>query len=253
MLDTKIEDNIMVVTFTNGKTNSITKKSLDDLKEAVVKANQDKSIKGIILTGQERFFSSGFDLYTFMGFEKLSDAVDFISYADEVFLELFLSSKPVVCAINGHAAAGGLILAMASDYRIVVNHPKIKLGMSEIKIGVPLSVAQSAIMRFGLDSDKKFRDVMYFGDMVDVPTALRKEIVDEVVEADELIGRAKSIISTWFDTPGRPFSRIKEELKKDTADRIKKRMSETDWHHTLNCFFNPQVKEALAFVQSRME
>ncbi|MBF0232986.1 MAG: enoyl-CoA hydratase/isomerase family protein [Desulfamplus sp.] len=253
MLETKIEDQIMIATLTNGKTNSITRQTLDHLRECVAKANQDENIKGIILTGQNRFFSSGFDLHTFMGFKTLEEAVEFLGYADEVFLELFLCSKPVVCAMNGHAAAGGLILGMASDYRIIVNHPKIKVGMSEIKIGVPLSVAQSAIMRFGLDSDKKFRDVMYFGEMVDVTKALEKEIVDEVVEASELITRAKAIVSLWIDTPGRPFSRIKEELKKETGEHIKTRMAQKDWHYALKCFSNKQVLDTLAFVQSTME
>ncbi|MBF0302823.1 MAG: enoyl-CoA hydratase/isomerase family protein [Desulfamplus sp.] len=253
MLETRIEDNIMVATLTHGKTNSITRETLDNLKECVARANQDETIKGIILTGQNRFFSSGFDLYTFMGFQKLEEAVEFLGYADQVFLDLFLCSKPVICAMNGHAAAGGLILAMASDYRIIVNHPKIKVGMSEIKIGIPLSVAQSAIMRFGLDSDKKFRDVMYFGEMVDVTKALQKEIVDEAVGANELIARAKSVVSMWIDTPGRPFSRMKEELKKEAGDYIRKRMGETDWHYGLNCFFNKQVTDTLAFVQAGME
>lgn len=253
MLETKIEDQIMIVTLTHGKTNSITRQTLEKLKGSVAETNQNEDIKGIILTGQNRFFSSGFDLYTFMGFQNLEEAVDFISYADEVFLDLFLCSKPVVCAMNGHSAAGGLILAMASDYRIVVNHPKIKIGMSEIRIGVPLSCAQSAIMRFGLDSDKKFRDVMFFGEMVDVTRALEKEIVDEAVEAGELIARAKAIVSMWIDTPGRPFCRMKEELKKETGDNIRRRMAQKDWHYGLNCFFNQQVKERLAFVQSGME
>ena len=253
MLETRIEDNIMVATLTHGKTNSITRETLDNLKECVARTNQDQTIKGIILTGQNRFFSSGFDLHTFMGFKNIEEAIKFLGYADQVFLDLFLCLKPVVCAMNGHSAAGGLILAMASDYRIIVNHPKIKVGMSEIKIGVPLSVAQSAIMRFGLDSDKKFRDVMYFGEMIDVTKALQKEIVDEVVEANELVSQAKAIISLWIDTPGRPFSRIKEELKKEVGDNIKKRMAEKDWHYALNCFFNKQVKDTLAFVQSGME
>ncbi len=253
MLKTKLDDQIMIATLCNGKTNSITKETLDQFKECVQKVNQDESIKGLIITGQNRFFSSGFDLHTFMNFENLEKAIEFLTYADEVFLDLFLCSKPVVSAMNGHSAAGGLILAMASDYRIITNHPKIKVGMSEIKIGVPLSVAQSAIMRFGLDSDKKFRDVMYFGEMIDVTTALKKEIVDEVVEAEELINKAKSIVTSWIDTPGRPFSRLKEELKIETGRKIRKRMAESDWHYALNCFFNKQVTDTLAFVQSTME
>ena len=253
MLATELQDHIIIATLTHGNTNSITEKTLDDMKACVEKVNQDESIKGIVLTGQNRFFSSGFDLYTFMGFKARKEAVEFMGYADEVLLELFMCSKPVVCAMNGHAAAGGLILAMASDYRIITDHPKIKLGMSEIRLGVPLSVAQSAVMRFGLDSDKRFRDVMYFGEMMDVTTALKREIVDETVKADALIKRAKEIVCRWIDTPARPFCRLKAELKKQTGDNIKKRLKDTDWHDSLNCFFDKQVKDTLAFVQASME
>lgn len=139
MLETRIENQTLLATLVNGKTNSITRGTLDKLKSAVDKVKTDETIKGLVLTGSGRFFSSGFDLNTFLGFTSLDQAVAFITYADEVLLDLFLCPKPVVCAMNGHAAAGGLIFAMASDYRIITDHPKIKVGMSEIKIGVPLS------------------------------------------------------------------------------------------------------------------
>lgn len=253
MLETRVDDQIMIAALSHGPTNSITKKTLDDMKACVETVNQDETIKGIVLTGQNRFFSSGFDLYTFMGFEAREDAQAFMKYADEVFLDLFLCSKPVVCAMNGHAAAGGLIIAMASDYRIITDHPKIKVGMSEIHIGVPLSVGQSAIMRFGLDSDKRFRDVMYFGEMMDVTTALQREIVDETVKAEELMERAKTLVCQWIDTPARPFCRLKAELKKVTGDHIRKRLKETDWHNSLECFFDNNVKKTLSLVQAGME
>ena len=179
--------------------------------------------------------------------------MDFLSYADEVLLDLFLCSKPVICAMNGHAAAAGLIMAMASDYRLIVDHPKIKVGMSEIKLGVALPVGMTAIMRFGLDSDKRYRDVMYFGEMMDVATAHQKEIVDELVQPENLIDRAKALVSLWIDTPGRPFCKIKEELRRETGAHIRRRLADTDWHPFMDCFFNKQVKETLAFVQSTME
>jgi enoyl-CoA hydratase/carnithine racemase len=142
---------------------------------------------------------------------------------------------------------------MASDYRIITDHPKIKVGMSEVKIGVPLSTAQSAVMRFGLDSDKRFRDVMYFGEMIDVYTALEREMVDQVVDADKLIDTAKSMVTLWIDTPARPFCGLKKELRHATGEQIRKRLTETDWHPGLNCFFKKEVRDTLAFVQSTME
>lgn len=253
MLETRLEDQILIATLTNGKTNSITRETLEKLQAAVEQVTTDDAIKGLVLTGNGRFFSSGFDLYTFMGFEELGQAVEFLTYADQVLLDLFLCPKPVICAMNGHSAAGGLILAMASDYRIITDHPKIKVGMSEIKIGVPLSTAQSAVMRFGLDSDKKFRDVMYFGEMIDVRTALEREMVDQVVDADKLIDTAKFMVSLWIDTPARPFCGLKKELRHATGEQIRKRLKETDWHQGLTCFFQKEVRDTLAFVQSTME
>ncbi len=253
MLETRLDDQILIATLTNGKTNSITRETLDLLKAAVDQVTTDESIKGLVLTGNGRFFSSGFDLHTFMGFDDLDQAVEFLTYADQVLLELFLCPKPVICAMNGHSAAGGLILAMASDYRIITDHPKIKVGMSEVKIGVPLSTAQSAVMRFGLDSDKKFRDVMYFGEMIDVTTALEREIVDQVVDGDKLIDTAKFMVSLWIDTPARPFIGLKKELRQATGEHIKNRLKDTDWHQGLTCFFKKEVRDTLAFVQSTME
>lgn len=253
MLETRIEDQTLIATLVKDKTNAITRETLDKLKVAVDQVKTDKTIKGLILTGSGRFFSSGFDLHTFLGFETLDQAVEFITYADAVLLDLFLCPKPVVCAMNGHAAAGGLILAMASDYRIITDHPKIKVGMSEIKIGVPLSPAQSAVMRFGLDSDKRFRNVMYFGEMIDVKTALEREMVDQVVPADKLIKTAKDIVSLWIDTPARPFCRLKEELRMETGEHIRARLANSDWHHALDCFSKKEVRDTLAFVQSTME
>ena len=253
MLESRLDDQIMIITLNHGKTNSVNKETLDQLKACVQETNEDETIKGIVLTGQDRFFSSGFDLYTFMGFQNREEAVEFLSYADEVLLDLFLCSKPVICAMNGHAAAAGLIMAMASDYRLIVDHPKIKVGMSEIKLGVALPVGMTAIMRFGLDSDKKYRDVMYFGEMMDVATAHQKEIVDELLPPEALIDRAKALVSLWIDTPGRPFCKIKEELRRETGNHIRQRLADTDWHPLMDCFFDKQVKETLAFVQSTME
>ena len=184
MLKEKTEDHIVIATFEDGKTNSIDLETLRKLKEIVKSVNQDDALKGIVLTGSGKLFSSGFDLPMFLSFKNVDAVVDFISEEEEILIEFFMCKKPVIAALNGHTVAGGLVFSMAADYRIVKNHPKIKIGMSEIKIGLPLSIAQSEIMRFGLDSDKKFRDVMYFGKIMDVNEAKALEIVDEIVEID---------------------------------------------------------------------
>jgi enoyl-CoA hydratase/carnithine racemase len=254
MLKKETQDGIVIARLNDKMTNAITLETLKQIKEIVAEVNERDELKGIILTGEGRFFSSGFSLPMFMGFETSEEVISFFTEQEEILMSFFTCKKPVVSAINGHCAAMGMILAMASDYRIVKNHPKIKLGMSEIKIGLGLSIAQSGIMRFGLDSDKRFRDVMYFGDMVDVTRAKEMEIVDEVVEAENLISRAKEIISLWIDTPNRPFVQIKQSLKADAAEQINRSLKEKNWQDTMaQTLLSQDVKATLAFVQAAME
>jgi enoyl-CoA hydratase/carnithine racemase len=253
MLEEAIVDDIRIITFANGKTNPINRDILIRLKQIVEEVNASPIAKGIILTGAGRFFSSGFDLPIFINFKEQKEANEFFDMEEDALLTLFTCAKPVVSAMNGHCAAAGLIYSMAADYRIVKDHPKIKIGMSEIKIGLPLSIAQHEVMRFGFDSDLKFRDVMFFGEMFDVYRAKELRLVDEVVAEDQLMARAMQIIKLWIDTPNRPFIRMKQLLRMDAAARIRKKLKEENWYAGLTCFFDDNVRQTLQFVQAGMQ
>jgi enoyl-CoA hydratase/carnithine racemase len=253
MLEEAIVDDIRIITFANGKTNPINRDILIRLKQIVEEVNASPIAKGIILTGAGRFFSSGFDLPIFINFKEQKEANEFFDMEEDALLTLFTCAKPVVSAMNGHCAAAGLIYSMAADYRIVKDHPKIKIGMSEIKIGLPLSIAQHEVMRFGFDSDLKFRDVMFFGEMFDVYRAKELRLVDEVVAEDQLMARAMQIIKLWIDTPNRPFIRMKQLLRMDSAARIRKKLKEENWYAGLTCFFDDNVRQTLQFVQAGMQ
>ncbi len=253
MIKKDIDDQIVIATFDDGKTNSFTIEMLRQLRDIIREVNTRDDLKGLILTGSGRFFSSGFNLPMFLGFKDIDEVVEFFNEEEEILLELFTCSKPVVSAMNGHSVAGGLIFSMASDYRIINNHPKIKVGMSEIKIGLALSICQAEIMRFGLNSDRCFRDVMFFGKMVDVTRAKEMGLVDEVVDEEALLTRAKQIVSLWIDTPGKPFIPIKESLKKHVAHNIKTALKEENWQEKMKNFFNKDVRKTLEFVQAGME
>ncbi len=253
MIETALQDDIQIITLKNGKTNPITRQGLEQLAEIIRETDENPLPKGIILTGEGRFLSSGFDLPIFLNFKDQAEAVAFFDFEERVLTALFACKKPVIAAINGHAAAGGLIYSMAADYRIVKGHPKIKIGMSEIKIGLPLTIAQHEVMRFGFDSNWKYRDVMFFGQMVDVYRAKEMGLVDELVAEYQLIARAKEVVSGWIDTPNRPFIRMKEQLKKETVERIRRRLSEEDWQAGMDCFFRDDVRQTLEFVHASMQ
>ncbi len=252
MLKEQIDDNILIATFEKGKFNPIDLETLRQIKDAVQKVNTDDSLKGLVFTGAGRTFCSGFDLPMFLGFKDLKEAVTFFEEAEEVFIQAFMCQKPVISAINGAAMAGGLILSMASDYRIVKNHPKIQLGMTEIKIGLGLSIVQTELMRFGLNSDRSYRDVMFFGERYDVEKSKEMGIVDEIVEEDQLISRAKEIVTTWIDNPAQAFKLLKYSQRKPWEDKMRQRLKNENWQEGFNCMFDPQTRGTLEMVAKMM-
>lgn len=244
-MNERIEDNIIIATFDYGKTNSITEEGMMKLNDLVKRVNEDNEIKGLVITGAGKTFSSGFDLPMFLGFKDLPEVIAFFKKEEEVFINLFTCRKPVVAALNGATVAGGFITAMAADYRIVKNHPKIKLGMNEIKIGLGLSIVQTEIVRFGLDSDRRYRDVMYGGEMYDVQRARELGIVDEIVEEEALIPRAKQVVSQWIDNPGRAFMLLKGSLRKPCEDRMRQRLRDEEWEPHFKILFDKQTRAVL--------
>jgi enoyl-CoA hydratase/carnithine racemase len=253
MLSQRTEDDILILTLDHGKDNSLTAEFYTTMRYLIKKVNSAPSPKGIILTGQGRFFSSGFNLPMFLGFKDVKEVAAFFRDLEEpVLLDLFTCSKPVVAALNGHTVAGGLIIAMACDYRIATRNPKAKYGMSEIKIGLPLAVAQGEIVRFGMANDRNYRDLVYFGQMLGVERAREINMVDEIVEESELIPRAKQVVSAWIDNPGRAFTPIKKLLRGTLAARLRADAAGMDWEKSLACFSQEDVRKKLEFVQASM-
>jgi len=249
----QIVDNIVIFKFNRGKLNSITMETLQGLNEALDRVNNEEALKGIVLTGNGRYFSGGFDLGTFTSFQSKEEILDWFNFEEDVLLKLFTCSKPVVAAINGHATAMGMILSMACDYRLVVNNPKIKLGMTEIKIGLALTLVQGAVMRFGLDTDKKYRDVIYKGEFFAPDYAIAREIFDELAEnEEELLEKAKAKVTSMIDTPGRPFIILKELEKMQTVDWLKSKMKEVDWEPLVTTFTDEKVVNTLKMVKAAL-
>lgn len=124
--------------------------------------------------------------------------------------------------------------------------------MSEIKIGLPLPIVPCGVLRYGLNSEKHLRDIMYFAEMFDVHQAKVYGAVDEIIE-EEPIPRAKEVIARWIDTVNRPFIPMKQLLKGDVAAAIRAKLARNEWKESLHAFFREDVRATLEFVQATME
>ncbi len=248
-----IEDNILIAQYANAPTYSMNFESLVSIRDAVKKVREDDSLKGLIFTGEGKFFCSGFDLPTFLAFKGREDVLNFFNVEEEMLYEIFTCPKPVIAAINGHCTAGGFIVAMGCDYRIATDNQKAKMGMTEIKIGMSLTIAEMELVRSGCNSERTVRNVMYNGEMYRFDAAKEIGIVDEIVPEAELIAAAKKKICAWWDQPGHAFSNIKYCLRYPISSQMRHRLDNENWQDGLcNVLTSPQTRGVIEMVQKMM-
>lgn len=250
---TSVEDNILIFKFDKNTYNAISGETLEGLNQAVERVNNEEDLKGLIITGEGRFFSSGFELGTFISFKDIDDCLKWFDFEEKVMYNIFTCKKPVIAAVNGHATAAGMIVSMAADYRIVVNNPKIKIGMTEIHIGLSLTTIEAEIMKFGLDSDKNYRGVILSGQLMKPEEVVQKGIFDELAaDESELMEKAKAKVCSLIDTPGRPFTMLKHLQKRHAAEYMMQTYDKFDWNTFAKFFFNESVLATLTKVNASM-
>ncbi|CAG02071.1 unnamed protein product, partial [Tetraodon nigroviridis] len=96
----------------------------------------DKSCRGIILTsGQPKVFSAGLDIMEMYG-KSPEHCGEFWRAVQEIWLKLYGSNMVVIAAINGSSPAGGCLLSLTCDYRIMADNPRYSIGLNETQLGI---------------------------------------------------------------------------------------------------------------------
>ena len=138
----------------------------------------------VVLTGAGRAFSAGVDLRALVD-SGTDYAEQFVIALSEAFLSIYDHPAPVVAAINGHAIAGGCVLAMCADVRLMSGGT---IGLTELSVGVPFPVAALEICRAAMGTSAT--RAALGAKTIDADTALARGWVDEVVAKEELLDQA---------------------------------------------------------------
>lgn len=130
-IDIEKKDHIGIITINHPPVNTWNLATIEEFEDAVNDMESDKSVRVVIITGAgEKCFSAGFDI---------SDAGNTAKIAPigrNTWRKLDRFTKPVVAAINGFALGGGLELALSCHFRIMVDAPKAKVGLTELNLGI---------------------------------------------------------------------------------------------------------------------
>ena len=186
-----MEGNVAVVTLVKSVTNAIGSQLVDELQAAVGRVRDDRSALAMVLTsGGDRFFSIGLDIPELITYTK-DQFADFAARFDRLCMDLYALPKPTVVAIRGHATAGGAILALCGDHRVMTSG-RVVMGLNEVKLGVTVPYPTDLMLR-DLVGSRTARTVMEVGDFFGPQELLDMGLVDDVVLPDQVVTTAMDL------------------------------------------------------------
>jgi enoyl-CoA hydratase len=196
-----------------------------------------------VLTGAGAIFSAGVDLVRLLR-EPVDYTPGFLQALTGCFLTLFDHPAPVVAAINGHAVAGGCILALACDRRVAAEGD-YGIGIPELRVGVPFPVIALEIVRDAAPGGHFRDDLVYQGEVVPPAEALARGLVDELVPAGELLGRAIAAARRLGSIPRTSFATTKRALRAPALERYRLAAPAAD-AEIVEAWCAPEVRDAVA-------
>jgi enoyl-CoA hydratase len=189
VIDVDLVDGVAVVRLAHGKVNALDLELLERITATFTQLDADASL-AVVLTGSGRAFSAGVDLWRIIdGGSGYVHA--FLPALETAFRAVFSIGKPVVAAVNGHAIAGGAILAAACDHRIMADDAGT-IGVTELLVGVPFPATALEILGYAYGLPQARRAVLT-GDTLGPAAALAAGRVDEVTPPAALLETAVSL------------------------------------------------------------
>jgi 3,2-trans-enoyl-CoA isomerase len=188
-LEIQHADSIATVCLSRGKVNALHGEMVAELRAAFRELAQRADVTGAVVTGAGAFFSFGLDVPELYDLTPGAFA-EFLRDFTTLYTEMFAFPKPLVAAVNGHTAAGGCMLALACDLRLMADGPG-RIGLNEASFGSSLFAGSVEMLRFAV-GDRAAVRIARTGALFDVRAAAELGLVDEVVPADRLVSEARA-------------------------------------------------------------
>lgn len=187
------EEGILTITINReSKLNALNRETIQELGKAIQKVMDDKSIKGVIITGAgEKAFVAGADISEFTGVTEMH-ARKFAEEGQEVFQMIEDCHTPVIAVVNGFALGGGCELSMACHMRVA--SATAKFGQPEVNLGLIPGYGGTQRLTQLIGKGRSFEYSMT-ADMIDAQKAEAWGLVNHVAEDKEAaLSKAKEIL-----------------------------------------------------------
>jgi enoyl-CoA hydratase len=216
VINVEQRDRVSIFHMRHGKANTLDTEFCQAL-TARLEEHRGSATRALILAGHGQIFSAGVDLLRVLDGGS-SYLTGFLPALRTAFETLFCFPKPVIAAINGHAVAGGCVLACAADRRLMAAQSG-RIGVPELLVGVPFPTIALEIMR-STTAPQHLPAVLYGGATFDPAQALERGLVDALVPPDTLIEQAVAAAERLAALPPSAFALTKRQIRVPFLRRV---------------------------------
>jgi enoyl-CoA hydratase len=204
--------------------------------------------RAAVITGYGRYFSAGLDLPSLYGLDRPMMG-RYIEQFEDTMLRLFEWPRPLVAAVNGHAIAGGCVLALQADYRVMGGgDARIGLNESQLGIGLPSVVMETLRAQLPVAS----LPTIALEGRVFLPEEARElGLVDEVVPPQVLEQRALGKAQELAAVPAAAWMQIKRALRRPSVEAVRAQRPR-DTEQWLDTWFSPEARRRLGETVARV-
>ncbi len=206
---TENTDGLLIVTMSRAPANALNAAMVDELSSALQQA-RDYDVRGVVLASDRpKFFSAGFDVKEVFQYDRERMTSYFGAFMD-LYETLFRLPKPVVGAVSGHAVAGGAVLALACDVRVMAEGA-FRFALNEVNLGI---VLPPGILRMALDAigPRHARELFLGGETLTPARALGIGLASELAQPEDVLPRAIARARGLAEKPAAAFGAIKRNL-----------------------------------------
>lgn len=204
---------------------------------------------GLVLSGGPKVFSAGLDVPHLLGLGEDRTAIrDAWSTFFDAVRAIGESPAPVVAAIAGHSPAGGCVLALCCDYRVMAEGP-FRIGLNETQVGLVAPESIQHLLRRVVGAYRAER-MLIAGEMVDSARALEIGMVDELAAIDAVGTRALAWLDALLALPRKPMLRTRQIARADLVAAL--RPERIQLEQFLDAWLEPDTQAGLRAMLARI-
>lgn len=237
---------VKLIRMTAGKGNALNIEFASAFAETLAQLERGPA-KAVVLTGHGNVFGAGVDLPAMV--TGGPDYVRrFLPVLQHAFERLVLFPKPIVAAVNGHAIAGGAILMLGCDQRLLARG-RARVGLTEVRVGVEFPAWALEIARFATPP-QHFPTLICTGRTYEPEEALAHGLVDELVEPERLLDRAYEVADEMASIPASAFTANKQAVRRPLIEAAR-RQTALEETAMIEKWSSPEVLGHMAEFASR--